>query len=146
MDKSIEAAAFEAAEQAFSASMCAYETCMNEPAALRAAIAAYRDAEIERLTAELAKKDDHFMNSQLREHIVKLCDENDALRAKLEAAERDASQLREAASAMLDKIDYNINNERLPLTYTVPWEQAVALRRAVRKETAIDAARGGEHG
>ena len=97
--------------------------------ALRAQLTA-RDAEVERLN----------------ENIKTLLANHQTVRAKLEAAERDASQLREAASAMLDKIDYNINNERLPLTYTVPWEQAVALRRAVRKDAAIYSARGGERG
>lgn len=116
----------------------------------RAAIAAYRDAEIERLTAELEKKDDHFMNSQLREHIVTLCDENDALRAKLEAAERNAAAVREHVRGCVDAAYAEGLAERL-----AEQEMDVGnLRDLVERrllhvtdfDAAIDAARGGERG
>ena len=68
---------------------------MSSPEALeseRAANAALT-AENDRLRAENEKRDDHFMNATLRANIAALADENDALRAKLAAAEADAARL-----------------------------------------------------
>lgn len=85
MDKSIEAAIDAAFEYTRARGFGA-----TTPGMVRAAIAAYRDAEIERLTAE---------NTEIRDACEKACqslilvmNDRDDLRAKLEAAERDAER------------------------------------------------------
>lgn len=118
---------------------------------IRAAITAYRDAEIERLTAERdeARANYQFMVNraadekldgyrELGKRAADAENERDSLRAKLEAAERDAERL----DWLSDRFDCHWDGT---IGRTPSWHMTGSLRGESLRE-AIDAARGSERG
>ena len=99
--------------------------------AWQAAIAAYRDAEIERLTASLVHWK-RLADEACRGEMLALKEKHD-LRAKLEAAERDAERYREWKRAFREG--------EVGL-----WNAICEANSDAEHDAAIDAARGGERG
>lgn len=123
MDKSIEAAV--------DAGLDVWQCGKSIDDGMRAAIAAYRDAEIERLTAAL----DAALKVSAR-----ISGERDDLRVKLEVAERDAEQWKEFLKRARVVEKGRVGNQE----YEVWGAHFDGNYKHINH--AIDAARGGERG